>query len=481
MNNKLISKTKKGFTLVELIIVLAIIGIVLATAFISFSNARQKARDAKRVSDITQVQNTLELYFRDEGRYPASLTFGSELVGSSSNRVYMVKLPENPTPRNDNTCPDNEYSYLATNNGESYELNFCVSETTGNFASGEKCATSQGILNQTCPTEALVIETYTLAYTAGANGSLTGATPQTVNGGENGTEITAVADSGYHFVDWSDASTSNPRTDTSVSGTVSVTANFAINQYTLTYAAGSNGSITGSSPQTVNYGDSGSAVTAVANTGYHFVNWSDASTSNPRTDTNVSGNVSVTANFEADVFICGTNQVAMNNIGSYTCNESAPYYDKCTYDTVNINGQCWLKQNLNIGNIITGATGQNNNSILEKYCYNNTYSNCQSDGALYQWDEAMQYTEASGAQGICPTGWHIPTDAEQNALDQYLYDPPNTCNASRIDFDCANASPKLRVGGSSNFQGILTGYLYTDLLFYENGTATFWWSSSINI
>ena len=56
---------------------------------------------------------------------------------------------------------------------------------------------------------------------------------------------------------------------------VSVTANFAINTYTLTYTAGANGSITGTSPQTVNHGADGTPVTAVPNTGYHFVDWSD--------------------------------------------------------------------------------------------------------------------------------------------------------------------------------------------------------------
>jgi photosystem II stability/assembly factor-like uncharacterized protein len=67
--------------------------------------------------------------------------------------------------------------------------------------------------------------------------------------------------------------------------------------YTLTYTAGAGGKITGTSPQTVSAGGSGTAVTAVANSGYHFVNWSDGSTANPRSDTDVKGNVSVTANF----------------------------------------------------------------------------------------------------------------------------------------------------------------------------------------
>ena len=67
--------------------------------------------------------------------------------------------------------------------------------------------------------------------------------------------------------------------------------------YTLTYTAGDHGSISGSSPQTVNSGSDGSAITATADEGYYFVNWSDDSTDNPRTDTNVTGDISVTANF----------------------------------------------------------------------------------------------------------------------------------------------------------------------------------------
>src|SRR5207253_3099509 len=76
-------------------------------------------------------------------------------------------------------------------------------------------------------------------------------------------------------------------TFTNVTTDHTISASFAINTYTLTYTAGAHGSISGTSPQTVNYGADGTAVTAVADTGYHFVNWSDSSTQNPRTDKNV--------------------------------------------------------------------------------------------------------------------------------------------------------------------------------------------------
>ncbi len=76
---------------------------------------------------------------------------------------------------------------------------------------------------------------------------------------------------------------------TSVSGNVNVTVNAA--SYTLTYAAGTGGTLSGTSPQTVAHGGSGTAVTAVANTGYTFASWSDGNTNATRTDSNVTANL----------------------------------------------------------------------------------------------------------------------------------------------------------------------------------------------
>ena len=160
------------------------------------------------------------------------------------------------------------------------------------------------------------LNTFTLTYTAGAGGSLTGDSPQTVSYGGSGTEVTAVPALGYHFVNWSDTSTANPRTDTNVTANLSVTANFALDTFLLTYTAGANGSLTGDSPQTVNYGGSGTPVTAVPALGYHFVNWSDASTANPRTDTNVTANLAVTANFESGWYVAPTG--SDTNLGTAT-------------------------------------------------------------------------------------------------------------------------------------------------------------------
>ena len=143
---------------------------------------------------------------------------------------------------------------------------------------------------------------YTLTYTAGANGTITGTTPQTVNHGANGTAVTAVPDPGYHFVSWSDGVLTATRTDTNVTADLTVTATFAINTYTLTYTAGANGTITGTSPQTVAHGASGTAVTAVPDAGYHFVSWSDGVLTATRTDTNVTADLTVTATFAINTY-----------------------------------------------------------------------------------------------------------------------------------------------------------------------------------
>ncbi|HPO16228.1 MAG TPA: choice-of-anchor Q domain-containing protein, partial [Candidatus Hydrogenedentes bacterium] len=105
-----------------------------------------------------------------------------------------------------------------------------------------------------------------------------------------------------HFLNWTSSISGVLGTQLSVMVVMgiadeTVTANFAINQYTLTYTAGAHGSISGDSPQTVDYGGSGTIVTAVPDDGYIFKLWSDGSMDNPRTDINVTTNVTVTAWF----------------------------------------------------------------------------------------------------------------------------------------------------------------------------------------
>ncbi len=111
-----------------------------------------------------------------------------------------------------------------------------------------------GPIIETCTVNAtFALVRYTLTYAAGPNGSLEGDTPQSVSHGASGTSVTAVPDTGYSFTQWSDASTDNPRTDSNVTGDLSVSASFALNRYTVSATAGDGGSITPTS-QEVDHG-----------------------------------------------------------------------------------------------------------------------------------------------------------------------------------------------------------------------------------
>jgi len=90
------------------------------------------------------------------------------------------------------------------------------------------------------------------------------------------------------------------------------------------------------------------------------------------------------------------------------------------YETVQIGTQCWMAENLNIGTMINGSSNPANNGITEKYCFDNSTANCDVYGGLYQWNEMMQYVTTPGVKGICPDGWHLPTDAEWTTLSTYL-------------------------------------------------------------
>ncbi|MCF8372499.1 MAG: hypothetical protein K9H64_12795 [Bacteroidales bacterium] len=111
-----------------------------------------------------------------------------------------------------------------------------------------------------------------------------------------------------------------------------------------------------------------------------------------------------------------------------------------TYNTVQIGTQCWLKENLDVGvmkkSFNTGVLHQetSDNGVIEKYCYQNKTSNCSTFGGLYNWSEMVQYYNGAtdetlwgpgmapvgNFQGICPTGWHIPTNDEWLSLTTYL-------------------------------------------------------------
>jgi uncharacterized protein (TIGR02145 family) len=139
--------------------------------------------------------------------------------------------------------------------------------------------------------------------------------------------------------------------------------------------------------------------------------------------------------------------------------------DSKTYSTVQIGSQCWMASNLNYGTILVSTQDQRDNCLFEKYCYNDNPANCTNLGALYQWDELMQYDNTPADQGFCPPGWHIPTENDWNTL---------FANYINNGF----AGNPLKYSGYSGFNALLSGENYFNKSWKYQGFATFFWSST---
>lgn len=87
---------EKGFTLVELLVVISIITALSAIAIVVFTNINKNARDAKRQSDLKTIQSGLEQYHADQGVYPATLPAVGNSLTDGGSRIYLNKIPGDP-------------------------------------------------------------------------------------------------------------------------------------------------------------------------------------------------------------------------------------------------------------------------------------------------------------------------------------------------------------------------------------------------
>jgi len=251
-------KNKKlAFTLIELLVVIAIIGILSTLAVVALQSARGSARDAKRVSDVKQMQTALELYFNDNGSYPTSIAS----TIATSGVVYMNTVPTAPTPV-DGSCTDTNNAYTYSSDGSTYSIYFCLGGGVSNITSGQKVATRDGVADR--------------------------------------------------------------------------------------------------------------------------------------------------------VWACG--EILTDS------------RDSQQYPTVLIGSQCWMAKNMNYDN---GCSSNSWSTTVDNGwcgCYNDTASNCTTYGKLYQWKAVMANAVSERAQGICPTGWHVPSIAELNSLYSTVNVSTYRCN-----------------------------------------------------
>lgn len=159
-----------------------------------------------------------------------------------------------------------------------------------------------------------------------------------------------------------------------------------------------------------------------------------------------------------------TNQVQCSNTATVTILIKAPpAFAQCgisaltdvrtnlTYPTYQIgNGltmRCWMAKNLDFGTMLLNNIPQTDNCMAEKYCMHSDLSQCANYGALYQWNELMQYEDAAmNYKDLCPPGWHVPSEADWLHLISTV---PNQQNALAGGY--LKAAP---------FQILLDGLLY---------------------
>ena len=120
-----INKKSKGFTLVEVVVVIAIMGVLYGIIYSSFDVSRANSRDQQRVSDISAIQLALEQYFNKNGVYPVELDSGaSSLISPIS---FIPQIPKDPSTNkkyNDTTSTNSGYFPMTKTPGS---ITNCVS------------------------------------------------------------------------------------------------------------------------------------------------------------------------------------------------------------------------------------------------------------------------------------------------------------------------------------------------------------------
>lgn len=163
-------------------------------------------------------------------------------------------------------------------------------------------------------------------------------------------------------------------------------------------------------------------------------------------------------------FLCGYSTVKYNG-GPYD-QTGASRNQGGYYRTVQVGGQCWLRDNLNT-------------TAASPLSPNNQLANLVTHGGLYTLSGALENSKAPGVNGICPTGWRIPTDTDWHKLELYLADPGNesNCSGSRSGAACTPAATSLIDGGGSGFDALFAGY-YNGAAYSGFSTGAYFWTST---
>jgi uncharacterized protein (TIGR02145 family) len=144
--------------------------------------------------------------------------------------------------------------------------------------------------------------------------------------------------------------------------------------------------------------------------------------------------------------------------------------DGKTYKWVEIGSQVWMAENLNYN--APGSKCGGNGKLKDE----NT-ENCDKYGRLYNWATAMNGSKSSnanpsGIQGVCPTGWHLPSDAEGTTLTNYVGSPAGTKLKSKSGWSNGNGTDDY------GFSALLGGFGSSEDGFSSVGSSGIWWSAT---
>ncbi len=173
---KMITKTRKGFTLIEILIVVAIIAILASVVLIGLGPTQQAGRDARRLSDLHQVQNGLELYYNRCGFYPgpaqpaagacdvyaaaaswaAMTTSLTTLKGGGASPFGILTVPKDPVS-------GKTYYYAQTATGQSYIVGALLDNTNNQVFNGYTAPATALYTNGTLPPNKCVAPDFCLA------------------------------------------------------------------------------------------------------------------------------------------------------------------------------------------------------------------------------------------------------------------------------------------------------------------------------
>lgn len=141
-----------GFTLIELLVVIAIIGLLAGVVMLALSNARTRARDAKRAADMDQMVKALDLYYLDYGTYPTETGLPKALDQVQYlTPTYIGTLPLAPQPADGSCnsvgpCGSSNNTYCYDSNATTYTISFCLGNAgvIGNLSAGPHSITPSG-------------------------------------------------------------------------------------------------------------------------------------------------------------------------------------------------------------------------------------------------------------------------------------------------------------------------------------------------